>query len=103
MTTFAISWTPEEIEEARRERLQEFEGVLYPLGPGSYSYHEAVDRSSMFCDMLDYLLNHPSVVLDPVAFKYVHDAHTSLFNLHQHMGVKHADAPSLESVSLESV
>jgi hypothetical protein len=90
-----ISWTDEEIEEIRIERLQEFIDVIYPTVP-SYSYHEAVDRSSIFCDLLEYLLNHPSVLSDPVAFKLAHDAHTNIFNLYQHMAFKHAEAPSAE-------
>lgn len=91
-----ISWTDKEIEEARRERLEGYEGITYPIGPGSYSYHEAVDRSIMLCDLLEYILNHPSVIHDRTAFTLAHNAHTNLFNLYQYIGIKHTEAPSLE-------
>ena len=95
-----ISYTADEIEEARVDRLQslahededgnvDFGYVEADHKPGTFSYHEALDRTSVQMDQLEAVLSHLAVLLDPEAYRLAHEAHTNLFNLYQHLGAKH--------------
>lgn len=100
-----ISYTRDEIEEARLDRLtamggEDDDGKIHqgydPAEhlPGSFSYHEALDRTSVQMDHLEVVLNHTAILLDPEAYRLAHEAHTNLFNLYQHLGALHMpDAP----------
>ena len=91
-----ISFSPEEIEGARLEALADIlaekdgEERLSHNEPGSFGYHEALDRSSQVLNILDNsLMEHPAIVSDSEAFRLAHEAHTAIFNLYQHLGAKH--------------
>jgi hypothetical protein len=96
-----ISFTDEEIEQARLESLQdkgsEDEKGVFDPGytvednlPNTFSYHEGFDRAYLAMNLVEaHLLEHTAILLDPEAHKLALEAHTALFNLYQHMGAKH--------------
>ena len=58
--------------------------------PGTFSYHEALHTASIMMENVgNHLLEHPAVLMDREAFALAHAAHTTLFNLYQHLGQKH--------------
>jgi hypothetical protein len=95
-----ISYTPEEIEEMRLDSLnslggEDEQGVLDPgyvvadHMPGTFSYHEALDRTSVFMELVANHMEHRAILLDPEAHKIACDAQVALFNLYQYLGAKH--------------
>lgn len=95
-----ISYTRAEIEEARIDRLNnmawEDDDGKSSIGyepadwaPGTFGYHEALDRTSVQMNHLEVVLDHLAVLLDPEAYRLAHEAHTNLFNLYQHLGALH--------------
>lgn len=59
-------------------------------GPGSFGCHEALDRTFLAADMLgNWLLEHPSIVLNAEWFRLADEAHTKLMDLYQAIGAKH--------------
>ena len=96
-----ISFTNEEIEANRLESLDGLQSTndngTTDIGydpdhyaDGSYDSYVALDRSCTVMETVETLLmNHLSILLDPEAYRLAYDAHTTLFNLYQHLGSKH--------------
>ena len=83
-------FTPEEVEEFRQGDLEDCALVPSEHLPKSFSYHEALDRTSMVLNILDNnVLSHPAILLDPEAHRLAYEAHSKLFNLYQYLGDKH--------------
>ena len=108
-----ISYTPDEVENARLAAITGYRGDL-DAGeeenpnwlddlkergkPGTFGYHEALHTTSIQMDSLErYVLEHPAILMDKEAYRLCHEAHTLLFNLYQHLGAIHladdGDAP----------
>lgn len=57
-----------------------------------FHYHEALDRSSVICDMIDrHLIQHPVCKLDKEIAKLVEEAATKLYNAYQLIGERNID------------
>jgi len=87
------TWTSEEIEAERQERLEELKDENQGDAPGSFSCHELLDRASLLMDSVDrFVLGHPSCVRNKEWFSLAHQAFDSLFRLYQDIGEKHLSA-----------
>lgn len=85
-----INFTSEEVEEFRQSDLEDSELVPSDHLPKSFSYHEALDRTSMVLNILDNnVLSHPAILLDPEAYRLAYEAQSKLYNLYQYLGAKH--------------
>lgn len=85
-----INFTPEEVEEFRQDDLVDSGLVPSEHLPKSFSYHEALDRTSTVLNILDNnVLSHPAILLDPEAYRLAYEAHEKLYNLYQYLGAKH--------------
>jgi len=86
-----IEYTNEEIEENRKEALEnQTEGVVEQAIPGTMSYHEALHTTSIVMDSVErHIMDHPAIVADKDAYHLAHNAFSSLFNLYQYLGEKH--------------
>jgi hypothetical protein len=89
-----ISYTPDEVEQDRTEAVTalvaEPEHDSSDHQPGTFSYHEALDRASLVMEMLTtHVLEHPAVILDQEAYTLARLVHETLFNLYQNLGGKH--------------
>ncbi len=93
-----ISFTQEETEAARLERLLEaaydrgvsVEQLAANFEPGSVGCHEALHMASVFMDSVDrHLAEHPAVLAVPEWFRLAEEASTALFNLYQAIGDRH--------------
>lgn len=94
----AVTFTVEEIEAMRLERLAEAAvdrdvdqtTLVAQVAPGSFSCHEALHTTSVVMDMLDsHVCDHPSVLADPEWYRLASEASTALYNLYQAIGAKH--------------
>lgn len=101
MTDFtpAVTFTPEEIEETRLDRLAEAaEGFDRPIeqltadfAPGTVGCHEATHLASVLMDTVDrHLCDHPAVLSNPDWYRLADEAQTALYNLYQAMAAQAA-------------
>jgi len=96
-----VSFTPEETEEFRLERLKEAaddremtpEELAKAFAPGSFGCHEAMEGASIFMDSVDrHLCEHPAILANPDWYQLASEAQTALFNLYQAIGAVHVPA-----------
>lgn len=85
--------TTEDIEKGRlseREFLGELcEDPVAQHGPGSFGEHEARDRSNMVLEIFhDYVMRHPSVVMDKSAYHMAHRIMDEMVELYQYLGTR---------------
>lgn len=87
--------TDAEIEENRQRRLNElledagWDLAMDKYGPGSFGFHEALHTASIVMEMFDqYVLEHPSIVSDPVLYLNTARAFDALFEVYQNLGAR---------------
>ena len=84
----------DDTEATRLARLaameDDFPERMKNFGPGSFGCHEVLDRASIITNLVgDWLLEHPSIVLNAEWFRLADEAQTKLMNLYQAIGTKH--------------
>lgn len=84
----------DDTEATRLARLaameDDFPERMKNFGPGSSGCHEVLDRASIITNLVgDWLLEHPSIVLNAEWFRLADEAQTKLMNLYQAIGTKH--------------
>ena len=108
-----LTFSPEEIEASRQETLcRLFEepiqsGVLdedhispEEFEPGTFGYHEAVHTTYVTMNLIDNeILDHPAIALNAEAYQLAHAAHTAIFNLYQHLGLRAIEAVTGQTIS----
>lgn len=102
-----IEYTPEEIADEREQtidllcRQYEMDRSELKQRADIYQFCEVMRLTMMMMDNLEtYIMETPIVALDKEAFAFAHQAHTCLFNMHQHLGLKEFDnRPSLPEES----
>lgn len=94
----AVTFTAEEIEATRLERLataaEERETtpgeLAVEFAPGTAGCHEAMHLASVVMDTVDrHLCDHPAVLSNPDWYRLADEAQTCLFNLYQAIAEKH--------------
>ena len=81
----AVSYTDEEIEEARQEALESLPEDTEP--DAEFAVHEALDRAYIVLEFLEMtLMNHQTIIAHPEFYNPIHKMHTQLFNLYQEIG-----------------
>jgi hypothetical protein len=91
----SIDYTNEEIEAERLEALDkmpaDYEQTLDELKSRyqhEIAYSEILHAAYMVTDITEgHLVDHPSVILDPEAYRFARRAHEALFDLYQRLGV----------------
>lgn len=69
------------------------------FAPGSFGHHEALHTAWLLLDNLSrHLIDHPSVLRDPVLYRHAHRAHHHLYMLYQEIGAG-SPSPAAESAS----
>lgn len=91
-------YTDEQIEKDRQEQWEELRkqfkkdkrGSEEGFMPGTYACHEAFHTASVLKDTVGrHLLEHPSIVADPVWYRHAWRAHDELYRLYREMGAGH--------------
>jgi hypothetical protein len=89
-----IYYTEEEIEETRVEEIpRKVDKMDATLGEirnqylNEIGYQESLHTSHIIREMVEsYLLEHPTIIFDQLAYQHAFNAHTALFNLYQRIG-----------------
>jgi hypothetical protein len=103
--------TPEDIESARQDALQELledwddsedgseedvkqtaESLARTSQPGTFNCHEAFERTHDLVTDASELMDQPSIISNPEWYTLAHHAHNVLFNLYQKIGCAHTEA-----------
>lgn len=59
------------------------------FSPGTFGCHEALDRCSLFADLIDEFSEHPAIVQNPEWRRLAESAATALADLYQAIGSAH--------------
>jgi len=91
---------PEYIDEDRKEALdsvrETFPTDLDQFAPGSFGYFELIDRSMILYETWDeYILNHPSTVLNEEVYTLAHQINSLLHEFYQRVAI--ADSYAAEN------
>lgn len=88
-----ISYTEEEIDEARKDELARLPERYGSVEAAEEQFinvtgiHEVMHLVYVLCETFEnYALTSPVCVLNPTAWRIGHDAHVALFNLYQALG-----------------
>jgi DNA polymerase III epsilon subunit-like protein len=92
----AVRFALEDIDEARRDALGgavenfgSIEALEERFKPGTFGAHEATDRAFLVCEIWQSnVQNHPSVFMDPEAYRLATLAWALMFDLYQLVACK---------------
>jgi len=92
------SASDQEIEQYRREQVQELAGEhgadwMKKYRPGSAGCHELLDRTAMLANIVEsHILEHPACVARPDWYQLAQQAVAALNDLYQQVGGEHLSA-----------
>jgi len=91
----------EYVEEDRAEALKNIEetfpeNLKERFEPGSYGHFELTDRSMVIMEnWFQYIMEHPSAVMDEELYKAAHQIGTALYDFYQMVALKDFDADEI--------
>lgn len=78
----------EQLEECKESYGEDFEETFKP---GSFGFHELIDRASIMANIWDYVAEHPSCISDPDLYKDAQEIQMAIADFYQKAALKHLD------------